>query len=185
MSILADQDIAFFRNLGLLDVHPWDDDLLQPGSYDLRLAPYRTYKEYNLNTGETRWCTAKFPDDPETGVPTHAMEMDEFALFTSIEIVEVTPRIGAQVQGKSTWAREGLIVESAGWVDPGFCGQLTLELKNISRGEIILTAGMPIAQVVFHELRSPALRPYGERGRYMNQSGPQPPRPFRKGAGDE
>lgn len=184
MSILADQDIVFFRNLGLLDVHPWNDDLLQPGSYDLRLAPYRTYREYNLNTGETRWRTEKFDEDGRGGLE-YILEPDEFGLFTSIEVVEVTPRIGAEVKGKSTWAREGLIIESAGWVDPGFCGQLTLELKNIGGIPLTLTAGAPIAQVVFHELRSPALRPYGERGRYMNQAGPQPPRPFRKGAGDE
>lgn len=181
MSILADQDILLFRSLGQLDIHPFDHDLLQPASYDLRLAPYMKYKQYNVNTGEFRWVEEKFDEDPE-GLLTYTLGADEFALFSTIEIVEVTPTIGAEVKGKSTWAREGLIIESAGWVDPGFCGQLTLELKNISPFPLVLTAGKSIAQVVFHELRSRAMRPYGERGRYMNQHGPTEPRPA---AGDE
>lgn len=174
MSILADQDILLFRSLGQLDIHPFDHDLLQPASYDLRLAPYMKYKQYNVNTGEFRWVEEKFDEDPE-GLLTYTLGADEFALFSTIEIVEVTPTIGAEVKGKSTWAREGLIIESAGWVDPGFCGQLTLELKNISPFPLVLTAGKSIAQVVFHELRSRAMRPYGERGRYHLQSGPTPP----------
>lgn len=175
MSILADQDILLFRSLGQLDIHPFDHDLLQPASYDLRLAPYMKYKQCNVDTGETRWIEEKFDEDPD-GLLTYTLGADEFGLFSTIEIVEVTPTIGAEVKGKSTWAREGLIIESAGWVDPGFCGQLTLELKNISPFPLVLTAGKSIAQVVFHELRSRAMRPYGERGRYMNQHGPTAPR---------
>lgn len=185
--ILADQDILLFRSLGQLDIHPFDHDLLQPASYDVRLAPYVT-KRWTIRDEENgvlvtrhEWITDKFDEDPE-GLLTYTLEPGEFALFSTIEIVEVTPTIGAEVKGKSTWAREGLIIESAGWVDPGFCGQLTLELKNIGGIPLVLTAGKPIAQVVFHELRSRAMRPYGERGRYMNQHGPTEPRPA---AGDE
>lgn len=184
MSILADQDIRLFRNLGQLDIHPFDEDLLQPASYDLRLAPYVTKREPQVqyrtpddyvSSRAQAWETHKF--DTQWGPDlVYTLDPNEFALFSTIEIVEVTPSIGAEVKGKSTWAREGLIVESAGWVDPGFVGQLTLELKNIGDTPLTLVAGRPIAQIVFHELRSRSMRPYGERGRYMNQHGPTAPR---------
>lgn len=169
--ILSDADILHYRSLGQFDIHPWVDDLLQPASYDLRLAPKVATPAFHIG-GEVAWIAGDFE---ERGL-TYILEPDEFALFSTIETITLSNQIAAQVAGKSTWARRGLIVESAGWVDPGFCGTLTLELKNLTSAPIVLTAGDPIAQIVFMELRTKSLRGYSVRGRYQNQDGPTPAR---------
>lgn len=86
-----------------------------------------------------------------------------------------------RVEGKSSWARQGLIVHAAGFVDPGFRGQLTLELFNMSAEYIPLEYGAPIAQISFDFMDWPAQRPYGHpelRSRYQGQIGPTPARPY-------
>ena len=181
--ILSDADIMHFRQIGILDVHPWDDDRLQPASYDLTLAPYVvtsgriSAKNANgeLCVDQQYWTEEKFDSGIDGGLH-YILEPGEFALFSTVEIVTLANNVAAQVAGKSTWARKGLIVESAGWVDPGFSGQLTLELKNLTEHPIALTAGDPIAQIVFMELRTKALRGYSTRGRYQDQRGPTAPR---------
>lgn len=181
--ILSDADLLHFRDVGILDVHPWSDDLLQPASYDLTLSPYAATRQHmyreNLNgypaVDNDYWPEEKFAEGPD-GKLQYTLEPDEFALFSTTEIVTLGLQVAAQVAGKSTWARKGLIVESAGWVDPGFSGQLTLELKNLTRHPIVLTGGEPIAQIVFMEMRSKSLRGYSVRGRYQNQRGPTPAR---------
>lgn len=178
---LSDADLMHFREIGLLDIHPWDDDRLQPASYDVTLGPYVT-RELRFNAGdhlsdreEIQYQVEKFEEGIDGGL-VYVLEPGEFALFSTVEIVTLSNSLAAQVAGKSSWARRGLIVESAGWVDPGFSGQLTLELKNLTRYPIMLTAGDPIAQVVFMELRTKALRGYSMRGRYQDQRGPTPAR---------
>lgn len=171
--ILSDADLMHYRENGLYDIHPWDQDRLQPASYDLTLAPYVSMERSN---GALRWWdTWKFDEDGNLEL-VYTLEPGQFALFSTIEIVTLSNQLAAQVAGKSTWARRGLIVESAGWVDPGFSGQLTLELKNLTEHPIKLTAGDPIAQIVFMELRTKALRGYSVRGRYQDQVGPTPAR---------
>jgi dCTP deaminase len=171
--ILSDADLMHYREVGLYDIHPWDDDRLQPASYDLTLAPYVSMER---SSGDTRWWdTWKFDEDMSGGL-THVLEPGEFALFSTVETVTLSNQIAGQVAGKSTWARKGLIVESAGWVDPGFSGQLTLEMTNLTGYPLTLTAGTAIAQIVFMELRTKALRGYSVRGRYQDQVGPTPPR---------
>lgn len=181
--ILADIDIPYFRELGLLDIQPWDDKRIQPGSYDLTLAPYVTHIAPTTWTPEfsepePRPWTEKFEEatfvDGTRGL-VYSLAPGEFALFTTVETVTLSAGICGLVAGKSTHARRGLSIEMAGWVDPGFRGQITLELKNLTDDYIGLVAGEPIAQIVFMEMRRPALRPYGSPGlgsKYQNQEGP-------------
>lgn len=164
--ILSDADIVHFRNLEHLDITPYNALQLQPASYDLTLAP-----QVNTLFAPGVWRTKDFD--------AYHLMPDEFALFSTVETIRLDGRVAAQVMGKSTWARKGLIIESAGWVDPGFEGQLTLELKNLTNQPILLLAGDPIAQIVFMELRSNALVSYEKRGRYQGQRGPTPPRQAR------
>lgn len=184
--ILADTDILFFRNTGQLGIHPWNPESVQPASYDLHLAPYRK-KKYRVYVGSDSgitddstftWHQEKFEEGVD-GQLRYTLEPGEFALFNTIEVVELSASVAGQVMGKSTLAREALAVETAGWVDPGFEGQLTLELKNHGDFPILLTAGMPVAQIVFMYLRSKATRPYGSEGlgsKYQHQAGPTEPR---------
>jgi dCTP deaminase len=174
--IYSDADIEQAQRLRQLRIFPWNDELLQPASYDLTLAPYVKRCDYYFQENrngvifnELSWHQEKF-EDPNL---TCALNPNEFALFSTIETVTIGDSICGQVAGKSSWARRGLLVEAAGWVDPGFSGQLTLELKNMSPAPIILTAGVPIAQIVFMGLRTKVLRPYSaERNHYQDQRGP-------------
>jgi dCTP deaminase len=95
-----------------------------------------------------------------------------FLLASTVELVRLGPGLAAQLDGVSTNGRLGLMVHStAGWVDPGFYGQLTLELSNVNpRWPIVLTPGMRIAQLCVFRCSSPAITPY--RGRYQGQTGP-------------
>jgi dCTP deaminase len=91
------------------------------------------------------------------------------------ERVRIPDYLAAQVDGKSTWGRRGLLIHStAGWIDPGFEGQITLELSNVSSEKIVLTAGVPIAQLVIFRMESAAERPYS--GKYQGQTGVTPAR---------
>lgn len=104
----------------------------------------------------------------------------EFLLASTIERITLPAHIAGEVKGKSTWARHGLLVEAAGLVDPGFDGTITLELKNLTRHPLRLTAGVCIAQMTFHALDTAVLRPYGSPGlqsHYQRQLGATPGAP--------
>lgn len=99
----------------------------------------------------------------------------DFGLASTVETVRIPTDLVAQVNGKSSWARLGLIVHTtAGFIDPGFRGNITLELKNLGRRAIVIPQGAPICQLVFFQMTSPALRPYGSEGlgsHYQDQKG--------------
>lgn len=190
---LSDVDIEFYRRTGHLQIHPWEDDSLQGASYDLRLAPYvaEPFRNYQVNANcqvcidETYWVKRKFEEeivDVEyetgfgrlTGNLVYELQPNAFVLMSTIEVVEVSNHLSSAVAGKSSKARDGIAVEFAGWIDPGFMGNLTLEVKNNLPFPIKMTAGMKIAQVIFEQLRTPSQRPYGLRGHYQGQSGPTP-----------
>lgn len=102
----------------------------------------------------------------------------EFMLAVTLEQVEVPTNLVGRLDGKSSLGRLGLIVHStAGFVDPGFKGRLTLELMNLTNLPILLYPAMPISQISFSYLTSPAERPYGAKGsksKYQGQEGPEP-----------
>lgn len=163
--ILPHQDIEFLREIGMLDIAPWNPDRLQPASYDLTLggSARQVSRDPHFHNVEFTFTQG-------------VIEQGEFFLLHTAEVVTLSAGIGAQVVGKSTWARKGLIVEAAGWVDPGFSGQLVLEVTNMSPVPVAVNVGDPIAQIIFMELRRPALSPYGkERGsHYHGQMGATP-----------
>lgn len=102
----------------------------------------------------------------------------EFVLAVTLERVELPAYLVGRLDGKSSLGRLGLIVHStAGFVDPGFKGRLTLELSNIANLPIMLYSAMPISQISFVRLTTPADKPYGSAGsKYQEQTGPEPSR---------
>ncbi len=100
----------------------------------------------------------------------------KFLLACTVEIITIPNHLMGQLVGKSTWARKGLIVECAGLCDPGYSGQPTLELANISNKPITLFPGEFIVQLTIQEVGG-EVEPYGVRGRYQGDRGPQGPKP--------
>lgn len=165
--ILSDRDIraALQRLEDPLIVDPgFDPGRLQPASLELTMAGL-TYVP----------ATDRYHGPYEVG-STGVLDPGDFVLGCTQETVRIPTDLVAQVNGKSSWARKGLIVHTtAGFIDPGFRGQITLEFKNVSEQAIKIPVGAPICQLVFTQLTSPAERPYGTPGlnsHYMNQKGP-------------
>jgi dCTP deaminase len=179
--ILSDRDLRARLRAGDLQVGPLRDaDLqIQPASIDLRLAnEFIVYKP-----GQTACLDPRSPETLSAATETISVADEgafilhpgEFALGSTIERVLIPPDLVARVDGRSSVGRLAVVVHAtAGFIDPGFAGQITLELSNLGRIPVRLYPGMRIAQIVLHQLTSTAERPYSaERGsRYQDQSGP-------------
>jgi len=163
-SVLSDGTIRRLVAEGRVRIAPFDDSMVQPASVDLRLGTsFRVFHNHRI--------TAIDLADPPRNLTEH-VEVDEdesfvihpgeFVLGRTQEHVELPDDIVARIEGKSSLGRLGLIVHAtAGFVDPGFKGTLTLEITNLTRVPIILWPGKPIAQLSFMALDQPAERPYG------------------------
>lgn len=183
--ILSDRDIQERLARGDLVVEPLDDPGLQiqPASVDLRLA--QTFVVYRLphvpcidprDASTIEGYTETIEVAPGAAF---VLQPGEFALGSTLERVRIPPDLVARVEGRSSIGRMAVVVHAtAGFIDPGFEGQITLELSNLGRCAVKLYPGMRISQVVFHTMTSPAARPYGvERGsKYQGQGGPVPSR---------
>lgn len=180
--ILSDADLLARLEEGDLVVDPLDDvDMqVQPASIDLRLgSEFLEFQRANIP------CIHPNREDEvsEYVTETHVAEGDEFILHpgdfvlgTTKERVEIPPDLLATVEGRSSLGRLAVVIHAtAGIVDPGYRGQITLELSNLGTAPVALTPGMRISQLIFTELKTPAERPYGAaRGsKYQDQSGPQ------------
>lgn len=159
---LCDFDINHLIVGGTLVIDPFEPRHLQPASLDIRLGDTFVVED------------SHHPIDYRG--KTLVIHPQQFILGHSLEVVKVPNHIAARVEGKSTWGRCGLMVHiTAGFIDPGFQGQITLELLNVGHRMLRLTPGEPIAQLSFHQLTGPALRPYGSPGlgsHYQGQMGP-------------
>jgi len=180
--ILSDADILGRLEEGDLVIDPLDEpDLqVQPASVDLRLGrEFLEFQRTNISCihpdseREVEEYVEETVVDPDDEFVLHP---GDFVLGTTRERVEVPPDLIAHVQGRSSLGRLAIVIHAtAGIVDPGYRGQITLELSNLGTAPVALTPGMRISQVIFTELTSRAQRPYGvERGsKYQDQSGPQ------------
>lgn len=180
--ILSDRDIRARLSKGDLRISPIADERmqLQPASVDLRLG--REFLVYS--TAQVSCLDPRDPDTINAAIQRSVvqdggafiMHPGEFALGSTIERVTIPGGLVARVDGRSSIGRLAIVVHAtAGFIDPGFDGEITLELSNIGRIPVRLYPGMRIAQIVLHQLSSPAERPYGvERGsQYNGQEGPQ------------
>ena len=167
-------------------IHPApDSQQLQPASVDLRLGT--EFKQYTRPLGDiTRSEPMRLdrPVDPKWFQSFEGSEFlllpNQFTLATTVETVCMPVTHAAQVEGRSSLGRRGLIVHAtAGFIDPGFRGQITLEMLNLSPRPILLTAGMRICQLTFYKMDERVMRPYGHEGlrsKYQGQSGATPPK---------
>ncbi|HVL48162.1 MAG TPA: dCTP deaminase [Candidatus Thermoplasmatota archaeon] len=178
--ILSDRDLKARLAAGDLVVDPLDDpDLqIQPASIDLRLGnDFLTFRPPHVAYIDPRTKSAEDITEPlhVADGGQFILQPGEFALGTTYERVRVPADLVARVEGRSSLGRLAVVVHAtAGFIDPGFEGHITLELSNLGRIAVALAPKMRVAQVVLHALSSPAERPYGEaRGsKYQGQRGP-------------
>ncbi len=178
MSVLSDRDIAAALAAGRVKVEPYDEVDLQPSSIDLHLD--RSFRVFRNNRYPFIDVRAPQPDLTEllsvTDDEAFVLHPGEFVLGQTLEWVELPDDLVARLEGKSSLGRLGLLIHStAGYVDPGWKGKLTLELSNVANLPIALYFGMKIGQISFFAMSSPVIRPYGSAGlgsKYQGQSEP-------------
>lgn len=163
-SVLSDGTIRRLVADGAIKVDPWDDGMVQPASVDLRLGnSFRVFHNHRASNIDLRNPPRNLTEQVtiEDDEP-FLIHPGEFVLGRTLEWVELPDDVVARIEGKSSIGRLGLIVHAtAGFVDPGWKGTLTLEITNLTRIPIKLWANLPIAQLSFMTLDRAAERPYG------------------------
>ena len=158
MGILSDSLILTMRDTGDLVIDPWTDESVQPASYDIHLG-----NRLILQNGDI-W-------DFDREGPWRLSATDMMVMGTTLERFKLSTKLAASIGGISSLGRRGVVVTpGAPWVDPGFEGELTMEITMTSRDWFSLTAGIRIAQLVFHKVEGEVL--YSYSGKYQGQSGP-------------
>jgi dCTP deaminase len=180
--VLSDRTIARLIDEGRIGIDPYDPALLQPSSVDVRVD--RFFRVFH---------NARYPyidvKEPQEGL-TELVEIDEdrpfilhpgeFVLGSTLERIQLPDDLVARLEGKSSLGRLGLLIHStAGFIDPGWDGHVTLELSNVANLPITIYFGMKIGQVSFVQMTEPAETPYGAGtlgSKYQGQQGPTPSR---------
>jgi len=183
MSVLSDRDIRAELDAGRVVIRPYDAADLQPSSVDLHLdRSFRVFRNNRYPYIDVRELQPDLTElltiaDDEPFI----LHPGEFVLGQTLEWVELPDDLVARLEGKSSLGRLGLLIHStAGYVDPGWKGTLTLELSNVANLPITLYPGMKIGQISFFRLTTEAETPYGSAGnKYQGQRGPTPSRFFR------
>lgn len=182
MAILSDIDIKKALDEEKIVIDPIiDEKQIQPSSVDLRIG--NKFKGFKI-------ITKPFIDPfDETDLESYMEEITidekqpfiihpgEFTLATTYETIKLPSDIVARVEGRSSIGRLGITMHvTAGYIDPGFEGKITLEISNIGKMPVALYPGQRVCQIVFETMTSPSVKPYGHKSRdskYMNQEGPQ------------
>lgn len=162
--MLPDFLIERYINLGTIGMDPFDPSFIQPASIDMRLDRY--FRFY----AKDRRGAPLDPKSPERRTVMVEREMfqlnpQEFVLAATVEKIRFPDWIGGRIEGKSSLGRMGLLVHcTAGFMDPGFSGPVTLEIYNVNSMPIILYADMKICQMSFHIMKREVRKPYGSEG---------------------
>ncbi len=189
--VLSDRTIKSEMAAGRIIVEPCDPNDIQPSSIDLHLGDdfqvFRNSRYPYIDPGrEQPGLMERVSASPEEPFVLHP---GEFALGTTIERIGLPEDIVGRLEGKSSLGRLGLLIHStAGYVDPGWDGRLTLELSNVANLPILLTPGMAIGQVSFSQMTTSVDRPYGHPGlgsRYQGQHEATSSKMFLGSGGDE
>ena len=184
--LLSDRDIRAEVDNGRVGLEPYDDEMVQPSSVDVRLdRHFRVFENHRYPHIDP---AADQPDltrsvEPEGDEP-FILHPGEFVLASTYEVISLPDDVAARLEGKSSLGRLGLLTHStAGFIDPGFSGHVTLELSNVANLPITLWPGMKIGQLCFFRLSSASEHPYGSSqygSRYQGQRGPTPSRSWQK-----
>lgn len=176
--LLSDGDIQKAQKAGRFAIEPFHEDMVQPASIDVRLHThflvFENHRQPAIDPSRPNEELTTVVSVPE-GMP-FVLHPGEFALASSWEKIKLGPDLAARLEGKSSLGRLGLMVHStAGFIDPGFEGTVTLELSNVANLPINLWPGMRIGQLSLFMLSSPAKMPYGTGqlgSHYQGQLGP-------------
>ena len=180
--LLSDRDILAEIDAQRVALTPFDVEMVQPSSVDVRLDRFfRVFENHrypHIDPAEDQPDLTRLVE-PEVDDP-FILHPGEFVLGSTYEGVALPDDVAARLEGKSSLGRLGLLTHStAGFIDPGFSGHVTLELSNVATLPIKLWPGMKIGQLCFFRLSSPSAHPYGSAkygSRYQGQRGPTPSR---------
>src|SRR5205823_8887764 len=183
--VLSDRTIARLLEEERIVIEPYDESLLQPSSVDVRVD--RFFRVFH--NARYPYIDVKEPQEELTelvevaGEQPFILHPGEFVLGSTLERVVLPDDLVARLEGKSSLGRLGLLIHStAGFIDPGFDGHVTLELSNVANLPITIYRGMKIGQLSFMQLTEPAASPYGSDAlgsKYQGQRGPTPSRYWR------
>jgi dCTP deaminase len=182
--LLSDGDIRKEIASGRIRLQPWDAEMVQPSSVDVRMDRYfRVFENHrypHIDPAEEQPDLTRLVETP--GDEAFILHPGEFVLASTYEVITLPDDISARLEGKSSIGRLGLLTHStAGFIDAGFSGHVTLELSNVATLPIKLWPGMKIGQLCFFRLSSPAEQPYGSGAsgsRYQGQRGPTPSKSY-------
>ncbi|MDE7261605.1 MAG: dCTP deaminase [Oscillospiraceae bacterium] len=164
--ILSDRTIYQMLEDGMLKISPLEEGQIQPASVDIRLGNTFSIIEDSPTGIIALDSTIRYKTITSE---TYVLLPNQFVLATTLEYFELPNDVTAFVEGRSSLGRLGLFIQNAGWVDPGFQGEITLELYNANRCAIELRAGRRVGQMVFSRMDGAAMTPY--RGKYQGQRG--------------
>jgi dCTP deaminase len=180
--LLSDRDLKAALAEGRMALSPYDEAMVQPSSVDVRLDRYfRVFANHRYTHIDPAIAQDDLTEllEPEGEEP-FILHPGEFVLGSTLEVITLGNDLAARLEGKSSLGRLGLLTHStAGFIDPGFSGHVTLELSNVANLPIKLYPGMKIGQICVLRLTSPSEHPYGSSiygSRYQDQRGPTPSR---------
>ena len=181
---MSDRDIRASIEAGHIGLEPLAMDLLQPSSFDVRLDRFfRLFDNHKYGYIDPREEMSELTRFVEVAADeAFILHPGEFVLGSTYEVISLPDDIAGRLEGKSSLGRLGLLTHStAGFIDPGFSGHVTLELSNVATLPIKLWPGMKIGQLCLFRLESPAEHPYGSAvygSRYQGQRGPTPSKAY-------
>ena len=180
--VLADRTIARFLEEGRIEIDPYDESLLQPSSVDVRVDRFfRVFHNNRYPYIDVREQQEDLTElvEVDDGTP-FVLHPGEFVLGSTLERIRLPDDLVARLEGKSSLGRLGLLIHStAGFIDPGWDGHVTLELSNVANLPITIYPEMKIGQISFLQMTTPAEHPYGTGAagsKYQGQRGPTPSR---------
>jgi len=182
--LLSDRDIRSEIQSGRVAVEPFDEAMIQPSSVDVRLDKFfRVFENHKYSVIDPSIEQAELTREViAEGEEAFILHPGEFVLASTYEVITLPDDIAGRLEGKSSLGRLGLLTHStAGFIDPGFSGHITIELSNVANLPVKLYPGMKIGQLCLIKLSSPAEHPYGSAiyaSRYQGQRGPTPSRSF-------
>jgi dCTP deaminase len=188
--VLSDGAIRRLLGEGRIGIDPYDEALMQPSSLDVRVDRYfRVFRNSRYPYIDVREAQEELTELVEVDEGPFILHPGEFVLGSTLERIALPDDLVARLEGKSSLGRLGLLIHStAGFIDPGWDGHVTLELSNVANLPITIYPGMKIGQLSFMQLSEPAERPYGSGGlgsKYQGQRGPTPSRYYRNFEGGE
>ena len=180
--VLSDSAIRRLVEAGRIGIEPYDPTLMQPSSLDVRVDRlFRVFRNSRYPYIDVKLEQEELTELVEVAADeAFILHPGEFVLGSTLERVTLPDDLVARLEGKSSLGRLGLLIHStAGFIDPGWDGHVTLELSNVANLPITLYVGMKIGQLSFVQLTEPAANPYGAAllgSKYQGQAGPTPSR---------